>query len=84
MVYEVIDDACKISELVSAGSVTLQTWRAIGKALGQRHSWRPTDTTTLDCARPTLPPSEDSVFSLDFYEVASSGQIDLFFILKSD
>lgn len=84
VVYEVIDDSCKISELVSAGTATMQTWEAIGKALGQLHSWSTPDTTTLDSTRPTLPPSEDWVFSLDFYESASSGQIELLSILQSD
>lgn len=84
VVYEVVDAATKMSTVVTDPDVEQATWRAIGAEIAALHSWKPQDSEALDSSQPALPPSGDQAFSLDFYESASAGQIELFAILQTD
>lgn len=84
VVYQVIDDATKMSNVVTDDDVSLSTWESIGAELAALHSWVPQRLKDIDTAQPSLPPPADTAFSLDFYESASAGQLELFLILQSD
>lgn len=85
VVNEVVEDATKMSLLVTDGELDGHIWATVGAGIAVLHAWNPDDSSIIDSTIPLFPPTRsDLATSLDFYENASSGQIELLLMLQRD